>query len=351
MEQIKYFLAANSCDGFVSYFDKCYNPKEGWRAFIIKGGPGTGKSSFMKKTAKIAEEKGYAPHLCPCSSDPDSLDAVIIPELKIVIMDGTSPHIVDPKYAGAVETVLNFGDFWDSEMLILKRDDIIKLTDNNKAFHKTASAFLKSSGLLLKENRAISKMSLNEEKAEKYAQKLCRRYLGKNGHKPKESVYFLSGVSPKGIISFEETVYKYSKAPIIINDDLGCASSFILNRVKEKALENGFEIIIFKNPFLPDITEHLIIPQLGLAFLRESRYLKFSSDARRIHAERFMDDVTLSKKVKLNLKTARMLISFAEEALKKAKALHDDLEALYIDAMDYKKLNEFTESFMKQLFE
>ena len=64
----------------------------------------TGKSTFMKRIAKACLDRGYKPHICPCSSDPDSLDLVVVPETKIVIMDGTAPHTIDPKYAGAVLT-------------------------------------------------------------------------------------------------------------------------------------------------------------------------------------------------------------------------------------------------------
>ena len=120
MKQIKYFLASNSCDGFISYFDTCFDPKDGWKSYIIKGGPGTGKSSFMKKIAKRAEEEGYSVHRCPCSSAPDSLDAVVIPKLKVSVLDGTAPHVIDPKYPGAVENILNFGDFWNKEKLVAR---------------------------------------------------------------------------------------------------------------------------------------------------------------------------------------------------------------------------------------
>ena len=110
---LKYFLAANSCEGFCSYFDKSYLPDGEWRAFIIKGGPGTGKSSFMKYFALKASEKGYKTLLCPCSSDPNSLDGVIIPDKKLVMLDGTPPHTLEPAFPGACEKILNFGDFWD----------------------------------------------------------------------------------------------------------------------------------------------------------------------------------------------------------------------------------------------
>ncbi|MBO5185180.1 MAG: hypothetical protein J6D79_05545, partial [Clostridia bacterium] len=70
--QRKIFLAANSPSGFVSFFDELYNPYRNCRAYIIKGGPGTGKSSFMKKIAAAAEEKGHEVTRVFCSSDPQS---------------------------------------------------------------------------------------------------------------------------------------------------------------------------------------------------------------------------------------------------------------------------------------
>ena len=88
----KYFLGANACTGFYSAFSDCYAAGDGWRAFIIKGGPGTGKSSFMKYVAAKAAERGLEVELCVCSSDPQSLDGVILRSMKTVILDGTPPH-------------------------------------------------------------------------------------------------------------------------------------------------------------------------------------------------------------------------------------------------------------------
>ena len=47
-KQPTYFLAANSGQGFYSKFGECYDAHNGWKAYVIKGGPGTGKSSLMK---------------------------------------------------------------------------------------------------------------------------------------------------------------------------------------------------------------------------------------------------------------------------------------------------------------
>ena len=55
---IRVFLGANSSAGFLSRFSSLYQPDGDWFAYIIKGGPGTGKSSFMKKAAAALEEEG-----------------------------------------------------------------------------------------------------------------------------------------------------------------------------------------------------------------------------------------------------------------------------------------------------
>lgn len=49
--QIRFFLGAEFPQGFVSLFDQLEHGKDGWRMFVMKGGPGSGKSTLMKKIA------------------------------------------------------------------------------------------------------------------------------------------------------------------------------------------------------------------------------------------------------------------------------------------------------------
>lgn len=66
------------------------------RRLFIKGYPGTGKSSMMKKLAKEALQRGYDAQLVWCGLDSSSIDMVIIPELKFCIFDSTEPHVYFP---------------------------------------------------------------------------------------------------------------------------------------------------------------------------------------------------------------------------------------------------------------
>lgn len=351
MESLKkYFLASNSCEGFVSYFDTSYDPNDGWKAYIIKGGPGTGKSTFMKRVAKACLDRGYRPHICPCSSDPDSLDLVVVPKIKTVIMDGTAPHTTDPKYAGAVENILNFGEFWDAEKLSSKQSEIIAVTNNNKVLHKTASIYLLTAGNLLKDNFLREQKAINETKIKDYAFKICRKNIKGRGKKSEEKVRFLSAVSPQGVVSYPETIFKYTDTPLIIKDFYGAVSNEILKEVRLFALNKGFRVLSFKNSFLPQYLEHIVIPALNFAVVTENNFIHFNCDARRVHFERFLDKDKLNlKRFKYNKKAANELLNSAVDTLKLAKRVHDDLEKFYIDAIDYSKLDDFTNEFIERI--
>lgn len=351
---LKYFLAANSCEGFTSAFTGCYDAKKGWRAYIIKGGPGTGKSSFMKYLAAKADEKNIKLELCPCSSDPDSLDALILPDKKIIILDGTAPHTVDPVYPGICEEILNFGSFWNKKALADNAENIIKLTDKNKALHRAASRYIQAAGQIMTDNLKIADAGTAKEKVDSFALQLCKKYIPKKGGSSSEQVRYLCGTTPKGIVSFANTALAATENHIIIEDRYGIVADSIMQIIRSYALSHGYDIITIKNAFLPTrLIDHIIIPELSLSFLREYEFQHFVSDNRRIHARRFMSAKNLGKsreRIRFNKKAIHELLLGAVTVLNEAKAVHDKLEDYYISAMNFDELTLFANEFAQTLF-
>ncbi len=350
---LKYFLAANSGEGFVSSFEDNYDFTDGWRAYIIKGGPGTGKSSFMKYVTVKAMDMGYSVELCPCSSDPDSLDGVIIKNIKTIILDGTSPHVIEPKMVGVCEEIINLGQFWNSEKLRERAKEIISVTTRNKKLHKTAAAYISAAGELIYDNFKLSNNFIGYNKCENFALKLATQLLPKTKNTPKEWVRFIGGVTPKGVIAFKSTVEDFYKNIIVIDDKYGAVANVTMEKIRNTALERGYEIITIKNPFLPSVMiDHILIPELSLAFVREYEYIKFGEHHRRIHARRFYDINILREcrtRLTFNRRVARELLLGAIETLSKAKAVHDKLEKYYIDAMDFNALTLFAEQKAREI--
>lgn len=87
----KVFPGGNTSEGFYSFYNYIISP-EARRILVIKGGPGVGKSTFMKYLGEQMLEQGYNVEYHCCSSDNGSIDGVVIPQIGIALIDGTAPH-------------------------------------------------------------------------------------------------------------------------------------------------------------------------------------------------------------------------------------------------------------------
>ena len=94
-QNVHRFFGASTPDGSVNYIDNL-TENLSFRYFI-KGRPGTGKSTFLKRVVKCANEKGYDTEIYYCSFDKDSLDMVIVPKLDFCVFDSTAPHEMFPQ--------------------------------------------------------------------------------------------------------------------------------------------------------------------------------------------------------------------------------------------------------------
>ena len=95
MKPVYFFLGANSEEGFFSLYDQLLGGRLD-DLMILKGGPGCGKSTFMRRMGAAMERAGERVVYINCSGDPDSLDAAIFLDRNAAIVDGTSPHGTAP---------------------------------------------------------------------------------------------------------------------------------------------------------------------------------------------------------------------------------------------------------------
>ena len=351
-----FFLGANSPNGFVSRFESVYEKDGSWRAYIIKGGPGTGKSTFMKKLASLAMQMGTEVQLAPCSSDPMSLDAVIMPSIRCCFMDGTAPHAIEPKYPGVVERVIELSACYSSDKLEKQAGDILKLYTENKQLHERAARYISAAGALINDSCKLALECTDVPKTMRFAAQMAKREIpvipDKRG---KEQQRFISGITPLGMVFYKSTLEKLTDKSIVIQDENGAVSRVIMSVVRTVALESGQDIITCLCPFAAEKKiDHIIIPALGLCFTTANSYHDREGTERRIHARRFTSAMALrlkKQRLSFNRRAARELIAGAAEVLGEAKACHDRLEKYYIDAMDYKELEKILEKISLELTE
>ena len=70
MKQTHFFLGANSAEGFYGLYDQLLDARL-YDLIILKGTPGCGKSTFMRRAAAALEERGLKTVYIHCSGHPD----------------------------------------------------------------------------------------------------------------------------------------------------------------------------------------------------------------------------------------------------------------------------------------
>lgn len=121
LPKIQYFLGANSPTGFTLFTLNSSSLERGPDYLYPKGRSGLWKIHPVRRVGARMEEEGLDTEYILCSGDPDSLDALLLPQLGVALVDGTAPHVVEPKYPGVVDRYVNMGDCYDKEGLAVRR--------------------------------------------------------------------------------------------------------------------------------------------------------------------------------------------------------------------------------------
>lgn len=353
---VDFFLGANSQNGFVSHFDELQNPDKGLFTYLIKGTPGGGKSSFMSRIALETQSKENLTELIHCSSDPTSLDGVILHSAAVSIVDATSPHTLENKYPLAADEVLNLMDCLQEKKPDMKngklRVELIAQTEVISYCHKHFCDLLGSINSLLDNNRSMILPFVDFPKILKAVSRIAqkefsKKYLVENSLAIShgENRRMLSAVTPKGLISFEETVSRLCKRIYFINDEHRAYAPALLALLRDELICRGIGFYVCYSALKPKTEfDAILVPDYGIAFVTVNKFTPMIKlePTKVINASRFIDPQIFRKKksqLAFYKKTANELLNDGIEVLRQAKMEHDKLEEMYAQFIDFSKVN------------
>lgn len=316
---VQYFLGANSAGGFFSHYDQLM-PQNGTLTRILKGGPGCGKSTLMKKVAARAEQLGLRAERILCSSDPDSLDGVRIPQVGYAVVDGTAPHVVEPKLCACGQMYLDLGSGYHLEALTPCRSALEGIQKAGQACYPKATACLKAMAALSPLSSGSGALTPN------LFQTLCSKELPDRGSRGSLRTVFLSGHSPKGRLTCWDTIRALCSRIYVLHDSERAVGTF-LQQLAQAAVERGWDCLVGDSPLFPGTPEHLLIPALGLAFVSSTPLAPCP----------WQDGTPLGEPAAENTvdELRRQLMEEAISHLRRAKEYHDLLEAAYAPHVDF----------------
>jgi energy-coupling factor transporter ATP-binding protein EcfA2 len=347
----KFFAGGNTAYGFYSLFDYIQESKKG-KMVVLKGGPGTGKSTLMRNLGKRILEKGGDVEFFYCSSDSTSLDGVASPSFDFAVIDGTPPHAIDLELPGVYDVIINLGEFWDARKLVAYRDELESVNKAIKESFAAAYSYLAEANLTYKKLQLHTESIMDQDKNDKMLLHLLERILDDEPyrHDGKERHLFASAISPEGLVNHYESIFSACKEFYFLTGSLGTGISDYLEHLYRVLRLKGLSLEVFHCALDPEKIDALVIPELRVALVKVTAYqpVKLSSvdilyqenlsfdnfcphddwkkDLIEDHQNRFND--SLYKGI---------------DCIKRAKELQMHREPYYSKAMDFSKVERVEE--------
>lgn len=364
----KKFLGSNTGEGFRGFYgDILYGSGFGNKnqsIYILKGGPGTGKSTFIKKVASMLEISGCDTELLLCSGDVKSLDGVSSKAGGITVVDGTNPHSIEPACVGVHENIINLGDFWNREILKKYSSRIEDLYEKKKLMYKKAYHYLAAANEIYKDRADTVNRYVDRKKVELFADIFSQELIPQKNDAEIFGIKrraFATAITAEGIYGaipgtencdVDEPLY-YS-----LSSKLDIYAADILEKIAKRAVLYGYDVDMYYCGFDCKKLEHIVIPELNIAVVTSNDY--HSLDGHEAEQDIIMDgflfeSITASREKCMDFDIGYAKIRYEEllertfRALKNASAYHREMEDYYVESMDFAALNDYTDYMLSEM--
>jgi len=338
-----FFLGGSSVSGFQTKFHEVIH-KPGYFTYILKGGPGTGKSTLMKKIARHFEQCNV--DLYYCSSDISSLDAVVVHDFGAVLVDGTAPHVFNADFPGITQTLVDLGQYWDRSKLQGDEQEIRRCFFENARYHRRARSFISA---LSHVNGSIYDQALDTADVEGVyrAAVSIADALPDTGSSAGHCEY-------KQLAAITSEGYKTQLLPknchiTAVKDEWYAAGFLLLQELKGLLLQKGYDIVVSECILFPENkTEHILVPTEKILFSAVHGLNKLNLQPG-VECSAFYRSSAEMLELSHSMQAVLSLESEAAYSIRKALLLHDELESHYIDALCFEGLDTVTQKIMDEI--
>ena len=310
-----YLASANTGQGFVNYFEYILDKTKPSFLYILKGGPGTGKSTMLKKIAEYFYENGEPIEYFYCSSDASSLDGIRLTAHNIAIVDGTAPHTTEASLPSVNEKIINLGECINDD-IVQHKTVLNQLKNQKQNLYNSVYKYL----AIAQESMlcALESCPIDLSYSQNILKKLDLKPFDKTGTVRHLFINFW-GTKNKSTLAktnnFEKTFYLDDNI-LSINENMQALSG--------KFIKLGYDVVMFHNILHPNFASALFLPQLNI-FINSREKNNATSPSATIHF------ATSAEYQRLVCKT-----------LVQTKAVHKEIEKYYIDNIDFDELTRIT---------
>lgn len=336
MSGLSFFPGSNTCRGFHGYFQELLSAEDMRRVYILKGGPGVGKSTLMRRAAALWEKQGKRVEYYRCSGDPDSLDAVIADHC--MLMDGTSPHVIDPILPGAADGIINLGECLNETVMAAHKDEVLQLHRAMARCYSRAYHYLTGAQAALSDMHEVYALAVDQGALINLRMELMQFLTGCAG---RCQHLYAQAITGEGVKSHLDSVKR--EKTICLDLPFGFDADCILRPLHMHLAAKGTAHRAFMHPLDGKKHAHIATDTCAVC-----TFVEPESDVRTLP---FDPDILRREHDALAFNRAAhdLMLNQAIDSLHDAKKLHDTLERIYADAIDYRRLDDMQGNAVQQM--
>lgn len=263
--------------------------------------------------------------------------------------------MIEPKYPGVIERYVNLGECYDTAALSPLRPEIMGCMAGYKDCYQRAYRCLGAAAQIISDMRATLSSPELEQRMQKRAAGILGREVRRRAQSPGSVTQrFLSAITPKGEVTLFETAQAQCGRIYELSDSYGLAHT-MLAHLLAGITAAGYDVVACPCPTTPERLEHLLVPQLSLAFVSSSPAVPFPGQPyRRIRLDAMVGTELLRRsrpRLRFSRKVAASLVEEAVSSLAQAKAMHDALEAIYNPHVDFDRVSRTAQAITTEILQ
>jgi len=342
---INYYASGITAKGFYSFIEN--NLVDLKKLYILKGGPGTGKSDFMKTIAEMWINEGYDIEYLHCPSDNDAIDGIINSTMKVGLVADGDPNVVEPIAPNASIEYIKLGTELDINKIESNAVDIVNINFKVRDCYKKAQEHFRNALKTHDEWEKIYIDNMNYERADRFADEIIELLL-KDFVSDKKAIVkdrFMGAATPEGSKDFIENLTSNISKRYFLKGRPGTGKSTLLKKLSKAASDKGTYVEVYHCSFDPNSLDMIILRELDICIFDSTAPHEYfptrdNDEIIDVYKELVAPgiDEKYKKKIDKIITRYKAYIAQATGALKEAKDLHDRFEAIYSDSMDLSKM-------------
>ncbi len=336
--KIRYvFTSSHTGKGFYTFIPGLLEGVK--KVYVLKGAPGTGKSTFIRCLGDSLSEQGYEVEFWMSAEDPMNPEGVYIIQMETAIVNGNLPIAIDPKYPGITGSIINLSEYLDELSINKYGPEIMELVDQVAEQAIQAASILEQASIIKEEILPVSYEGLNENKLHNLISRLENEILKEQ---PGEKHYFATSITPEGVINYVDEISTRCKIRYLLKG--GSGAEKVIEEISFKAREAGYFVEYYHCGLNPLRIIMVIITHLQLGII-EANDMEISARPgdRLIDLADCLDESYQPLKEQDHTRFRRQyecLVLKAQAELETAHRATKSLKRLYSAAMDFDTVAE-----------